>query len=299
MIADETKKRVVCPLCGADDARRVFLNREVRVVRCRRCRFLYQNPRDHRSLEEEAENAESYYEIYNAVREAQIKVFAHRFDRFLKGRPAGKALDVGCGLGVFLEVCRDRGWEAVGVDLSAWACRRVVAQGLAVIPGTVESARFADGAFDVVHMNHVLEHIPEPLAFLNEIRRILKSDGRLLIEVPNERYLRLRYGLMNSLRGAGTEPVGPHRSHLNLFTRRTLHRLLERANFRVLALAEEGLAGPGRVESSVRTNTLGVRLAVMAARWRMDERLGLAMYLVAVAAKSDKDDSRPAPPHAS
>lgn len=112
--------------------------------------------------------------------------------RELKGRyplpwkGQGKVLDIGCGAGGNLKNLQDLGWEPHGIEISeiASAHARELTKGQ-IHTGTVESATFPPGSFDVVFMSHSLEHLPSPVDALRRIYRFLKDDGLLVISVPN------------------------------------------------------------------------------------------------------------------
>lgn len=98
----------------------------------------------------------------------------------------GRVLDIGCGTGNFLYTIRERGWETYGVELNTAAAelgRR--SAGLDIFPGNVIDAHYPDNYFDYIRSNHSFEHIANPNEVLDEIYRILKPDGKLMIGVPN------------------------------------------------------------------------------------------------------------------
>lgn len=98
---------------------------------------------------------------------------------------AGRILDMGCGRGLMLAEFQARGWEAIGTEFSAELAAAVSQEhGFQVYPANDLSV-FPDDFFEVVTLWHVLEHVPHPIQTLQEIRRILKPKGILLIEVPN------------------------------------------------------------------------------------------------------------------
>ena len=111
----------------------------------------------------------------------------------LEGHIQGRRLlDVGTGTGSFVDSARSRGWDAIGIEppqsepvdgtREEDALPRIVYCDLEKeVPPVV-----ATGSFDVIHSNHVLEHVTDPVPFLSSCRRFLKPDGCFIIEVPNE-----------------------------------------------------------------------------------------------------------------
>ena len=100
-------------------------------------------------------------------------------------KPHGKALDVGCGNGHFLQDLKQIGWDCGGVEFNITAVNVCRSRGLQVHHGDLESANFPDCSFDVVTASHVIEHVPDPDSFIKESARILRHDGHLLIKTPN------------------------------------------------------------------------------------------------------------------
>jgi SAM-dependent methyltransferase len=103
------------------------------------------------------------------------------------GFPApGRMLDLGCGSGWFLRDMRDKGWEVHGVEINSAAAElgRRQAQ-LDIFAGTIQQANFPTDHFDYVRSNHSFEHITCPNETLEEIRRVLRPGGKLMIGVPN------------------------------------------------------------------------------------------------------------------
>jgi len=134
-------------------------------------------------------------------------------------------LDVGCGPGGLLHEARAQGWKATGIEISRWAAEKGKAQGLEIIEGTLHSARFTNGAFDVISMFDVLEHLPHPREYVSEIHRVLKPGGTLVIETPNIKGFFVRH-----LYQAASVMVKP-RAHICLYAPETARRLLEGAGF--------------------------------------------------------------------
>lgn len=234
---DTTDRPRSCPLCGATEAailldagQRTPEGEGYRVVSCARCDLRYTRPHP-----TEGELAALYRQEYYAPRKPRLLswdalrlvlhhvVLWQRRSALLDRRP-GRVLDVGCGDGNFLASLKRRGWAVHGTDFSAAACELARGKGIAVQQGPLASAGFPDDFFDVVSLWHVLEHLSEPLAELAEIRRILRDDGLLVVEVPDSASATLR------LCRERWFPLDVPR-HLQHFTPATLEELLRRAGF--------------------------------------------------------------------
>lgn len=107
---------------------------------------------------------------------------------------AGRFLDVGCGAGWMLDEYRAKGWEVTGVEYSATAGANAAQRGLDVRVGSLHEAAFADASFDYVRLNHSFEHMADPSAVMDEIRRVLRPGGTLFIGVPDAKGLMARAG---------------------------------------------------------------------------------------------------------
>ncbi len=149
---------------------------------------------------------------------------------FLEYKPKGKLLEVGCGNGQFLNKMRELGWEVAGVELDGQAIKIARERfGLRVHGSTLEEADFPDDTFDAITMDHVIEHIWDPIGTLKECCRVLKPNGRLVVLTPNIKSLAHRL-----FREAWLHLDPPR--HLYLFSPYTLHNCAERAGLGVLKL---------------------------------------------------------------
>jgi SAM-dependent methyltransferase len=134
----------------------------------------------------------------------------------------------GCGDGAFLQSLKSRGWDVYGTETSAAGCAIARAKGISVHEGELATADFPDGVFDVITLWHVLEHLPDPVVELKRIRRMLKDDGTLVVEVPNSDSPTLRFC------GGQWYALDVPR-HLQHFSPSTLQRLLDSTGFRTNA----------------------------------------------------------------
>lgn len=98
----------------------------------------------------------------------------------------GLVLDVGCGPGTFVARCRAAGIDAFGLEPFPAAAAVARRNGAPLVLGTGESLPFETRSLAAVRMKEVLEHVPDPLAFAAEARRVLRSGGVFIAYVPSQ-----------------------------------------------------------------------------------------------------------------
>jgi len=169
-------------------------------------------------------------ESYEPVRSFWVRLFEalnnRRTMKRLRGHAglAGALLEIGVGSGSFLAYAQERGFVPLGCDLSPAICRRVERNiGVRMHCGPLESLPDQQ-RFDVVVMNHVLEHVSDPQSLLKGALAHLKPGGVLHLAVPNVAAWEARLPGWNSY-----EPY-----HLLYFTPRTLRATAEKAGFEIL-----------------------------------------------------------------
>ncbi len=98
----------------------------------------------------------------------------------------GKILDVGCADGQYFDLLKNKGnWDLFGTDLSQQAADNAKEKGYEVYIGELERLDLQENYFNIVRMNHVIEHVIEPKATFDKIKKILKPGGYLILETPN------------------------------------------------------------------------------------------------------------------
>lgn len=161
-------------------------------------------------------------------------VYRDRYEEFERQLPEGRRslLDVGSGPGFFLQFGQQNGWQVLGIEPSKQAAEHARGLGLSIEEGLLDGPLASQlGPFDVVHMNNVLEHIPDPRGMIELCSSMLAPDGLICVVVPND---------FNPFQKALTEVcnfqpwwvVPPH--HLNFFDFDSLQTLLMRCGFEIL-----------------------------------------------------------------
>src|SRR4030042_1376378 len=105
---------------------------------------------------------------------------------YLQDAVPGRRLDIGSGTGKFLHEMSARVGTAEGLDADARAAQGARGRyGVCVHTCDLEQAQVPSCTFDAITLNHVLEHLPDPVAVLTECKRILKHGGRIVCVTPN------------------------------------------------------------------------------------------------------------------
>lgn len=226
-----------CNICGSKKWKKAwhfeaFTGRgstynDVSVIKCLECGVHRRMP----NLEDdyEAEYHQPYSEQGKAIHAHTLRHFSdlmkHKFANFKSGQEA--FLDVGCSTGRVLDLAKTMGFVTTGLDYSKWACDYCGKLGHEVHCGSLIGAWQESGIFDVVHSSHTIEHVPDPVAYIQEFRRILKPDSFLMLSFPN-------YFSLPRFYWGKKWPIWCLDSHLWQFTLGQMERLLRQNGFRVV-----------------------------------------------------------------
>ncbi len=94
----------------------------------------------------------------------------------------GRILDIGAGVGDFLSVAKNDGWQTIGIEPSDKAKAIAKNKGVSFVESLSE---LESNSFDVITMWHVLEHVPDLENQIKELKRLIKPTGTVIIAVPN------------------------------------------------------------------------------------------------------------------
>ncbi|NEQ97121.1 MAG: methyltransferase domain-containing protein [Cyanothece sp. SIO2G6] len=121
-------------------------------------------------------------------------------------RPSSTVLEIGSGYGFFLEYCQPYGIQVKGLETNSKAVANANDRQLDVENADlIDFAKYHSKAFDIVCSFQVLEHVPNPLQFLEAAIRVLKPGGSLILGVPNANsFLKYQYCLLD---------MPPHHMH--------------------------------------------------------------------------------------
>lgn len=151
-------------------------------------------------------------------------------------------LDAGCGDGFYLKsLSKIKNARIFGLDYSILRVLRAkeVKQGSILVNGDLHSIAFKDSSFDIILVNHVLEHMNNDDDVLREIYRILKSGGRMILGVPNEGCLtaQIRNKILQ-------RSILRETDHVNFYKANQLKEKLISHGFEIIKVKREGLFCP-------------------------------------------------------
>ena len=135
----------------------------------------------------------------------------------------GRILDIGAGTGDFLLTAKNDGWETVGVEPSERAKNIAIQKGISFVN---DIDALEKNSFDVITMWHVLEHVPNLELQIQELKRLLKPTGTLIVAVPNFKSYDAKY--YNEFWAAYDVPI-----HFWHFSKKAIQSLFEKVDIKL------------------------------------------------------------------
>lgn len=181
---------VKCIFCGGTQSKKIFQQKESKIYACAHCGLIFRWPQPTRAeIQEFYDQQEHLENPYFAglkknygMNNPAVKLYRRELEKIDRFLIPGKLLDVGCAYGVFLDLARLVGWQASGVEVSKVSSEYARKNfGLSVFTGTLEEAKFAPDSFDLITLWDVAEHLTDPIKTFQEIYRVLKPGGYILI----------------------------------------------------------------------------------------------------------------------
>ncbi len=258
------KEHKYCDLCGGQNHKLIFINKDrmfpeiegkFKLFQCQNCGLFFLEQPCPQVLEKHYSGNYSVFSDLSDTKDAR-KIFtlietlyhyvqarndASGFSRVLKFLLApfspffrsakiieeGRYLDVGCGIGYFPLTMKYLGMKPNGVEPASFDPWLSNEYNLNIFNGTLDQAHYEDDYFDVISLNHVLEHVPSPSETMCELNRILKPGGYLIIAVP------VKDSLASKIFGKYWAQMDTPR-HLYLFSREILEKYALKHNFDIL-----------------------------------------------------------------
>lgn len=229
---DNLSAAPACVVCGESACRFVWSLDlpghpiPFRLWRCRGCGVVFNHPRL-----STAQIRRQYGGEYYVFNESPARRWARASQLYvehllpMETRAGGhRLLEIGCAGGELLALARYRGWEALGIEISAEAAASARQdRGVEVLAGTLEEHAGGIGEFDLAIANDVIEHVPSPRDFLRTLHGVVRPGGWASIETPNWGSFWRRLG--------GPRWLGINRFHIVLFDADSLTRLMGACGF--------------------------------------------------------------------
>lgn len=227
--AQSEMETVACMICHSRDAEERFFKDGLRVVRCRNCDLTYVHPRLKPNVLARLYNEDiiSPHSYYHETRVADQKTFSQRLDllqRTLGNKKNIRILDIGCNIGTLLFQARQRGWECHGIDINAQVKPFFRDSGVHLRIGDVLKSSYPHNSFDLIVMNDLIEHIPDPRQLLHKAHELLKPGGVLFLVTPDGE------SFMARILGKHWFHLKPQ-EHLYYFAQSHLRRLFRETRF--------------------------------------------------------------------
>ncbi|MBL4655740.1 MAG: class I SAM-dependent methyltransferase [Bacteroidia bacterium] len=204
------------------------------LIRCNNCGFVFM-----KSIPTN-EELTSYYSSYSYSKEQYLSpitidsynLLLYELECF---RKTNKILDVGCGVGFFLQQAKKRGWDAYGTEFSNKAVEICKDKGINIEQGVLDISRYENESFDVITSIEVLEHINNPKEEIEKICNLLRRGGLFYCTTPNFNSLSRYY-----LKANYYNIVYPE--HLAYFTKSTLTQLAKKEGLRTVKFLSTGFS---------------------------------------------------------
>lgn len=214
-----------CAVCGTEPNRERFELKGFKIVQCTNCEFVYVNPR---VCNEDLpkmystnyfHNTDFGYEEYEETASLRIRNFKKWYSElepFVKNNP-GKALDIGCASGHFLEILREKKWDVEGIELDTDMVKVLQDKNIPVYGQPFETFN-SNKKYDLITLFDVMEHLPDPHAAFKKLSEIIADDGVIGLITPNfNSFQRKIFGK----KWFQFKPM----EHIHYFTKETLERV--------------------------------------------------------------------------
>jgi len=184
---------IKCPLCKSPfkNHQLLFVKRGYSFVKCNSCNLIFSNPQILANIVAEGFKNKTFKiwaNILNNETQLQMDTIKYQDVLFLieSQRKIGSLLDIGYTGGVFIHEAAKHGWQVVGLEHTP----ETFANAKCINPGRVLYQQIHKPFpriknFDCITLFEFLEHLPNPISYLNKVKKLLNEDGLLFLLLPN------------------------------------------------------------------------------------------------------------------
>jgi 2-polyprenyl-3-methyl-5-hydroxy-6-metoxy-1,4-benzoquinol methylase len=221
-----------CLVCQGTKLKPLIGFEKHHLVKCGSCGFVFCKPIP---TQQELNAVYEGYGRNDYLSELTIQAYERVLDSLEPYRKTNRLIDVGCGIGYFLEVAKRRGWEVYGTEFTEEAVNICEGKGVSMKLGPLNPADYQRESFDVITFFEVIEHINNPKVELGHFNSLLRKGGLVYCTTPNfnavERFLL----------GADWNILG-YPEHLSYYTPSTLKRVFKESGFRTQKVMATGVS---------------------------------------------------------
>ena len=230
-----------CKLCGNNKFILLHKTSKYNYVKCSCCGVFSVNPlpkipdqfyNDYEFNKTFIELFDEYKLLYKNSLIGKLRRIEGLLNKALKVKQM-RFLDIGCGGGEYVYAAKELGLEAHGIDVDEKSCIFAKSLGLNIKNTDLINANYPENFFDVIQAKQVLEHIPEPKEFLLEVQRILKKDGVLMLDVPNQEGLIQKLKIILNLKSEEYGFLQPMR-HIFAYNKESLNFILKKIGLKII-----------------------------------------------------------------
>lgn len=221
-----------CLVCESKKLKRMDGFEKHHLCKCGSCGFVFCQPIP---TQEELNEVYEGYGRNDYLSDLTIQAYERVLDSFEPYRKTNKLIDVGCGIGYFLEVAKKRGWEVYGTEFTEEAVKICVEKGAKMELGALDPTNYEPESFDIVCSFEVIEHINNPREELSNFSKLLRPGGLVYCTTPNFDAVE-RYMLKSDWNILG------YPEHLSYYTPKTLKRVFKETGLKTKKVLATGVS---------------------------------------------------------
>jgi len=247
-----------CLICKSTNLKLLNNYNKSFLIKCEECRFIFSHKKPSQS------ELITHYDNYTRedyLSPITIKRYNELLDLMDDYRETNNILDMGCGVGYFLEEAKKRGWNVYGTEFTDDAIEICKNKKIKVYKGTLQEVEFDPSYFDIITSFEVIEHINNPREELNIISKILREGGLFYCTTPNFNSISRRY-----LKQKWNNILYPE--HLSYYTVNTLKKVLLTSGLKPIKHLTTGISF-----SRIQTSKDGKEIGIAVSPESIDEQL--------------------------
>ena len=225
-------KHTSCIICKSENLKLLEEYESSHLCKCLSCGFVFAKKIP------TTEELELHYKGYSRddyLSPITIKRYHELLDQFEKYRKTNNILDVGCGIGYFLEKAKKRGWNVYGTEYTDEAIKICDTKGINMQKGVLLPSNYNLESFDIITSFEVIEHINNPTEELNNFHKLLRKGGITYVTTPNFNSI-IRYRLKSAYN------VICYPEHLSYYTPKTLKKVFTQSGFKTNKITTTGFS---------------------------------------------------------